>query len=224
MEEFKDYKYGYKVSNHGRVLNRFGVELKCSILNRGYRYFQTQKNKKKENHIIHQVIGLLFMGERPKEENGKDYVIDHIDRNKLNNHIDNLRYITHKDNLRNTDRYRDDIKEEDPKKRNNILTKLYSEKHADEIKRKNLEYYKKNRERLIENNKTYYNKNRERIKCYNAEYNEKNKEVINQKQKEYGSKIITCDVCNVSIRQSNRSKHLKTKLHQGNIKSIKHAN
>ena len=179
MEEFKDYKYGYKVSNHGRVLNRFGVELKCSIMNRGYRYFQTQKNKKRENHVIHQVIGLLFMGERPKEDNGKDYVIDHIDRNKLNNHIDNLRYITHKNNIRNTDRYVDEITEEDPVLRHRLIGKRYKKLHG---------------------------------------------KVINQKQREYGSKIITCDVCNVSFRQSNRSKHLKTKLHQGNIKAREHAN
>jgi hypothetical protein len=175
MEEFKDYKYGFKVSNHGRVLNRFGVELKCSIMNTGYRYFQTAKNKKRENHLIHQVIGLLFMGERPKEDNGKDYVIDHIDRNKLNNHIDNLRYITQQNNMRNTHRYVDEITEEDPVLRQRLIGKRYYKLH-------------------------------------------------NQKMKEYQSKIITCDVCNVSFRQDNRSKHLKTKLHQGNINSIKHAN
>ena len=198
MEEFKDFKYGYKVSNHGRVLNRYEVELKCSITNRGYRYFQIQKNNKRKNYFIHRVIGLLFMGERPKEDNGKDYVIDHIDRNKLNNHIDNLRYITHKDNLRNSDKYVDEITEEDPVLRKRLMTKRYNKLHEEEVKQKNREYCNNNREVINQKHKEYYKNNKE-------------------KKKEYGSKIITCDVCNVSFRQDSRSKHLKTKLHQGNI-------
>ncbi len=57
-----------------------------------------------------------FKGERPEK-----LVIDHIDRDKLNNHIDNLRYVSQKENLKNTSKYRDDIKETDLKKRHNIV-------------------------------------------------------------------------------------------------------
>ena len=193
MEEFRDYNYGYKVSNHGRVLNRYGKELKCSITNKGYRYFQTQKQGKRENHLIHQVICKLFMGERPKEENGKDYVIDHIDRNKLNNHIDNLRYITQKENVRNCDRYYNEVEEQDPKKRNNILTKMYNKKNIEEIKKKNQEYYYKNRERIIKNVSDRYKKN------YVSKY------IIPPHS-------IKCE-CGGHYTKSHKSRHLKQKIH-----------
>ena len=199
MEEFKDYKYGYKVSNHGRVLNRYGVELKCSIMNRGYRYFQTRKQGKRENHLIHQVVGLLFIGERPKEENGKDYVIDHIDRNKLNNHIDNLRYITFKENIRNCDRYNNEVEEQEPKKRNNILSKLYNKKNADEIKRKKREYYNKNRERIKEYGRAYYRKN------YIPKYVKP-------------PHSIDCECGGHYVKQV-KSRHLKQKIHTDYINS-----
>ena len=87
MEEiYKAYFNDYEVSNIGNVrrklINGSYKELKCSIQNRGYKYFQQMKDGKKINHLVHHVVAKLFIGERPENQ-----VIDHIDRNKLNNKV-----------------------------------------------------------------------------------------------------------------------------------------
>ena len=95
MEEWKTFQ-DYEISNLGNV-KRFNRLLKCSITNRGYKYVQQMKDGKRINHSIHCLVAHLFIGERPDE-----LVIDHIDRDKLNNNVDNLRYITQNENCKNT--------------------------------------------------------------------------------------------------------------------------
>ena len=57
-------------------------------------------------------------------------VVDHIDRDKLNNNVTNLRYITQTDNMRNCVRFYDHIVEDDPIKRRSLLAELrYSPEH-----------------------------------------------------------------------------------------------
>ena len=115
QEEFKFFYENYQISNLGNCRKKIknGYQnLKGSIQNRGYRYIQLNRDGKRLNFLFHHYVAKLFIGERPD-----GLVIDHIDRNKLNNNVSNLRYITHQVNLRNSDRYVDEIKEEDPKKR-----------------------------------------------------------------------------------------------------------
>lgn len=45
---------------------------------------------------VHRLVALAFLGERPE-----GMVIDHIDRDKMNNHISNLRYCTQSENNKN---------------------------------------------------------------------------------------------------------------------------
>jgi hypothetical protein len=134
QEEFKICFESYEVSNFGNVrrklLNGEYKMLKCSIQNRGYRYFQTNRDKKRINYLIHHLVAKLFIGDRPD-----NLVIDHIDRNRLNNNVSNLRYITQKENTHNTDRFIVDIKEEDTKIRNKLLTKKWQEEHKEEIEK-----------------------------------------------------------------------------------------
>ena len=101
MEEFKVVFENYEVSNFGNLRKKLKngkyKEIKGSILNRGYRYFQTNRDNKRTNYLVHHLVAKAFLGERPE---GK--VIDHIDRNPLNNNVDNLRWVTFQQNQLNT--------------------------------------------------------------------------------------------------------------------------
>ena len=120
MEEWKIAVNDYEVSNQGNV--RCGDKIiKCSILNRGYKYFQLVKNYKRTNHLIHHLVAKCFIGERPD-----GLVIDHIDQNKLNNNVENLRYVTQQVNSTNHKYYRDDIVADTQKERKNLMAREYA--------------------------------------------------------------------------------------------------
>jgi hypothetical protein len=118
-EEWKICFENYEISNFGNC-RRYGSEIKGCIQNRGYKYFQVQRDGKRINKLFHHLVAEQFIGERPD-----GLVIDHIDRNKLNNNVNNLRYISHAENLQNTDKYRSDILETDKRLRYNLLKKEY---------------------------------------------------------------------------------------------------
>ena len=174
QEEFKICFESYEVSNFGNVRKKLLSGeykiLKCSILKTGggYKYFQLEREKKRINYLVHHLVAKLFIGDRPD-----NLVVDHIDRNPLNNNVNNLRYITQKENCRNTTKFNKDVDEEDPRKRNCLLTKIYNEKHKEEIKIKQKIYCKKHREEAIKRAKDYYIKNKEKILKYQKEYREK---------------------------------------------------
>jgi len=151
MEEFKLFFESYEVSNIGNVrrmlLNGEYNYLKCSINNRGYKYFQILRNKERTNFLIHIAVAKLFIGERPE-----GLVIDHIDRNKLNNDVSNLRYITQKENSFNHDRVIHEIPQ-DAENRKSKVDKLYHELNKEVLLQKKKEYYYKNRDELLQKDK-----------------------------------------------------------------------
>ena len=133
MEEiYKNCFEDYEISNLGncrkKLKNGKYKIIKGSIQSKGYRYFQLNRNNKRINKLFHQLVAKCFIGERPD-----NLVIDHIDRNKLNNNVNNLRYISFYDNLKNCNRYRDDIKETG-KERHNIFCKMYRDENIKEKK------------------------------------------------------------------------------------------
>jgi len=107
-EEWRVCFESYEISNHGRCRRRLKngeySHLDGSISNRGYRYFQVQRNGKRLNKLFHHMVARYFIGSRPE-----GLVIDHIDQNKTNNNVRNLRYVTQEQNMRNTARYRHDL-------------------------------------------------------------------------------------------------------------------
>lgn len=156
MEEiYKVYLKDYEVSNMGNVRRKLidgnYKELKCSIQNRGYKYFQQIKDGKRINHLIHHIVSKLFIGERPENQ-----VIDHIDRNKLNNRIDNLRYCSQLDNMKNQDKYISEITEQNPNERRSLVCKLYVKNHREAVLANKKQYYQENKNHFQEYSKTLF--------------------------------------------------------------------
>jgi hypothetical protein len=110
MEEYRifDERYDdYEVSNYGNVRKRCVDAFKYMSGNinptTGYKRVCISNNK---TFYIHVIVAKVFIGERPDR-----HVIDHIDRNKLNNHISNLRYASYKQNKQNSDTFKGYIRE-----------------------------------------------------------------------------------------------------------------
>jgi hypothetical protein len=123
MEEWKVCFERYEISNIGnlrkKLLNGSYKVVKGSTLKAGsgYRYFQTTRGGIRTNRLFHHLVAEQFIGARPD-----GLVIDHIDRDTLNNRVENLRYITQKENCANQDRYIEEVKETDCRLRGNILS------------------------------------------------------------------------------------------------------
>ncbi len=103
-ETWKDidgYKNRYKISNLGRVYSSVSNKLlkQCTNLS-GYKYIKLFNKKGKDIcFLVHRLVALNFIGKIP---DGR--VVDHIDRNKLNNNKTNLRIVTVSTNNKNVDR------------------------------------------------------------------------------------------------------------------------
>ena len=141
MEEiYKAYFNDYEVSNIGNVRRKLNdgnyKELKCSIQNRGYKYFQQVKDGKRINHLVHHIVAKLFIGERNK--------------------VDNLKYCSQVDNMKNQDKYKSEITEQDPKKRKKLIDKLYVEQNREKVLKNKKKYYQDNKECFKEYSKTLF--------------------------------------------------------------------
>jgi hypothetical protein len=152
MEEvYKKCIEDYEVSNVGNIRkllkNGSYKIINCSIQNGGYKYFQLNRNNKRCNYLIHHLVAEHFIGIRPD-----GLVIDHIDRNKLNNNKENLRYISQLENMRNTDKYISEFPP-DTENRKEKISKKYRDENRDDILKKHKEYYIKNKEKMLEYSK-----------------------------------------------------------------------
>lgn len=88
----------YLVSSKGRVRslqNSHDLLLKPVVTN-GYYKVRLSNNGKIDDKLIAYLVYFTFITDTLKE----NYVIDHIDGNKLNNDLENLRYISRSDNTR----------------------------------------------------------------------------------------------------------------------------
>lgn len=87
----------YKISNYGRLINRYGRILKPRLQNSGYYFYSLYDGRGRDFQTqitVHKLVMTSFVGDNT------GYDINHIDGNKLNNHVSNLEYITHSDNAK----------------------------------------------------------------------------------------------------------------------------
>ena len=94
-KSIKDYD-NYEVSNMGNVRNKkTGLILKQALRN-GYYCVGFSNNGNKKGFLVHRLIALHFIPNPLNKE-----LVDHIDRNPLNNSINNLRWATPSENNMN---------------------------------------------------------------------------------------------------------------------------
>lgn len=80
----------YAISNSGVLINtNTKRELKYWISNAGYYCCRIINEDGHKRVSIHSLVAMMFLGDKPV-----GHVIDHIDRDKLNNNHSNLRYAT----------------------------------------------------------------------------------------------------------------------------------
>ena len=96
-------QYGnYLISDTGRVfsLHKYAGkqlrELTYEIAKDGYRRVALSINGVVERHTVHRLVAELFINNTEELP-----VVDHIDRDKLNNAVSNLRWASYSDNERN---------------------------------------------------------------------------------------------------------------------------
>lgn len=93
------YEGIYKVSNAGKIKSlKFNKEkiLKKTINNNGYSRVCFSLGGITKSKQVHQLVAIAFLGHKP---DGMNFVIDHINDNKLDNRVDNLQIVTTRFNV-----------------------------------------------------------------------------------------------------------------------------
>ena len=114
----------YEISNQGRVRRWMFTKKKYRYL-KGVKhngYLRIEINKKL--HFIHRLVLIYFVGDHPEDQP----YCDHKNMIRDDNRLQNLHWVSPYQNSMNKKNNRKDIKELDPKKRKNLLSKLLRQK------------------------------------------------------------------------------------------------
>lgn len=171
MEEWKNAIDDYEISNFGncrkKLKNGTYKEIKGSLLttptSKTYktRYFQLQRNGKRINYLFHHLVAKCFISERPE-----GMVIDHIDRNPLNNNVSNLRYVTQKENCYNSQKVIQEISINEPN-RKRLVQQKWEQENKDKILQNKKDYYVNNKEKWVATSEKR-KQDRVELKCVNC--------------------------------------------------------
>lgn len=86
----------YTINTNGEIFNKHTGRKMKARLDNGYLRIQLTVDKNHKFMTVHRILATHFL------ENLENYeVVDHKDRNKLNNSLENLRWTTHSENSRN---------------------------------------------------------------------------------------------------------------------------
>lgn len=99
IPKMNGHKYSkYRISNYGKIKNIENNKFLSPPIVGGYYYVGLRDNNgNRTNYRIHRLVAITFC---PKNDiNYNDYVVNHIDENKLNNHYKNLEWLTTKENI-----------------------------------------------------------------------------------------------------------------------------
>ena len=101
-KDIKGYDGDYQVSNLGKVksLKKDREKILKHSNNNGYCLVCLYKNKKTTACSVHQLVYYTFND----VEKTKDFVIDHINRDKSDNRLENLRLVTQRKNTQNREK------------------------------------------------------------------------------------------------------------------------
>lgn len=101
MSTYKDivgYEGLYKISDDGKIISLFAGKIKERRIRikDGYYLITLCKDNSNKTYPIHRLIYEAFIAPIDKNK-----VIDHIDRNRMNNSLSNLRVVTQSENAKN---------------------------------------------------------------------------------------------------------------------------
>jgi len=100
FEEWRDvvgYEKLYEVSNFGEVKSYRRNKILRPQLSNGYNIICLTKNKNEKSTGIHRLVAMAFIDGKSETRN----MVDHIDRNPLNNVYTNLRWVSNSENQLN---------------------------------------------------------------------------------------------------------------------------
>ena len=93
----KGYEDFYKISDSGKIRNKYGRLLKCELNQCGYQRVRLSKNGLKKTYSVHRLVAMHFL----LPVKGKNEV-NHKDGDKFNNHVDNLEYVNRSENIKHS--------------------------------------------------------------------------------------------------------------------------